>query len=228
MNITMYFINWNDIEYLPFLKIHYGSFCNKIVMYDNYSTDGSVNFAKKLGFEVRTFGKKGELNDQYYLDVKNNCWKEEKHKSDYVIVCDADEFIKIPDKLTCSIPRMEGYNMVSDQMPKHSIFDINTGEPSESYSKWAIFSPSRIKDINYVHGCHVAKPVGDLSNHDTCQLYHYRQIGGVDRLIKRHEQYRERMSAFNKKHGMGFHYLHDNHSKIEEFNYLKQRAVELW
>ena len=67
------------LNILPFLKIHYGSFCNKIVMYDNYSTDGSVNFAKKLGFEVRTFGKKGELNDQYYLDVKNNCWKEEKH-----------------------------------------------------------------------------------------------------------------------------------------------------
>jgi hypothetical protein len=112
MKIHLYFINFNDSYYLPFIAKHY-AFCEKIIMFDNYSTDHSVTLANKLGFEVRSFGKPGELNDQHYLDVKNNCWKESRGKADYVIVCDADEFIWGDyTKLTCSLPKSEGYNMI--------------------------------------------------------------------------------------------------------------------
>ena len=225
MNIVMYFINWNDIDYLPFIAGHYGSFCSKIIMYDNYSTDGSQNLAKKLGFEVREFGKRGELNDQFYLDVKNHCWKEQRNKGvDYVIVCDADEFVVVPELITCSLPKVQGWNMVSDEMPVKSVFEIKTGAESESYSKRAIFNPDAIKEINYIHGCHVCKPVGHITENDTCDLYHYRQVGGVDRMIERHKAYVKRMSQFNKKYKMGVHYLHDEQAKKNEFEQLKKES----
>ncbi len=212
MVITMYFINWNDSFYLPFIAKHYGQFCSKIVMYDNHSTDTSQSLAKSLGFEVRTFGKIGELNDQHYLDIKNHCWKEERGNSDYVIVCDADEFLSNPIGLKFgSLPMVKGYDMYSNELPKESIFEIKTGFVSESYSKQIIFSPW-VSEINYVHGCHInhAKEVSTPS--DLC-LYHYRGIGGADRMVNRHAEYMQRMSLFNRQHKMGYQYLYDEAKK---------------
>lgn len=230
LRIVLYFINWNDSFYLPFIKEHYGKFCEKIVMYDNFSSDGSYGIAKQLGFEVRTFGTRGQLNDQDYLNVKNHCWKECRGKGiEYVIVCDADEFLTLPWKLTCSAPRVIGFNMISDKLPIRNIEDeISTGLSSEDYSKQIIFSPDRITEINYVHGCHRNNKIGDISQHDVCKMYHYRMIGGIDRILERHAEYRKRMSDFNKKHNMGFHYLHDDNAKRNEWNDLQSKAVQLW
>lgn len=228
MKITLYFINWNDSFYLPFIKKHYGSFCQKIVMYDQYSTDGSAEMGKHLGFEVRNFGSMSQLNDQWYLDVKNNCWKEERDKSDYVIVCDADEFV-LPDILKGTAPKVRGYNMISDDIPSGTdIFEIKTGAPSESYSKQAIFSPTHIEEINFRHGCHQNGMTGLIKDDGFCRLLHYRQIGGVERLIERHKQYRPRMSKFNLKHNMGHHYLQEEEQKRNEWKVLQDNAHELW
>lgn len=199
-------------------------------MYDNYSIDNSVEIAKQHNIEVRTFGRIGILDDQHYLDVKNHCWKEQRDKGiDYVIIVDADEFVTISHKLTCTAPTVFGFNMISDNLPVDDIEkEINTGAPSESYSKQAIFSPDAIQEINYVHGCHRNNKIGKITNHDVCKLYHYRQIGGVQRMLDRHADYRKRMSDFNLKHGMGIHYLHTDEQKINEWNILKSNSVKLW
>jgi hypothetical protein len=198
-------------------------------MYDNYSTDNSIIIAKSLGMEVRMFGKPGELNDQYYLDVKNHCWKEERNKSDYVIVCDADEFLKLDNlKLTSSCPTVKGYNMISNSLPINLITEINTGYEDENYSKQVIFNPDMVREINYVHGCHKNNKIGNITTHDNVKLLHYRMIGGVDRMIERHFIYKKRMSKFNLKHRMGHHYLHESEAKKNEWNYLKTKAKELW
>lgn len=230
MRIVLYFINWNDSFYLPFIKEHYGKFCERIVMCDNYSTDGSVELAIKLGFEVRNFGYSGQLNDQSYLDVKDHVWKECRGKGiDYVIVCDADEFLMPPINLTCSIPHVIGYNMVSDELPERNIMkEIRTGSYSEQYSKEVIFSPDKITEIRYGHGCHINHKEGEITQHNTCYLYHYRMIGGVDRLIERHAVYRKRLSAFNLKFQMGSHYLHEDNAKRDEWEHLQSLAIELW
>lgn len=231
MRIHCYFINFNDIFYLKFFYDHYSKFCEKLIMYDQYSTDGSRELAASLGIEVRDFGRKGVLNDQWYLDVKNHCWKECRGKGiDYVIVVDIDEFVTVPDGLTGSLPTVKGYNMISENLPVKDIFEINTGEPSESYSKQAIFNPDYIEEINYVHGCHKHYATGNITTNvnTVCFLYHMRMIGGVERIIERHGIYRARMSEFNKKHKMGFHYQHSDNAKRDEWNFLKLNSVELW
>ena len=121
--------------------------------------------------------------------------------------------------------------MISEALPVNDIFEINTGSESAQYSKQALFSPDFVQEISYVHGCHKHhavipdEPVGNLGYF---RLYHYRMIGGVDRMIERHEMYVERMSSFNKQHKMGFHYLHPAHAKREEWNYLMSKAEKLW
>jgi glycosyltransferase involved in cell wall biosynthesis len=220
----LYFINFNDSYYLPFLAKHY-AFCERITMFDNYSTDNSVELAKSLGFEVKYFGKQGELNDQHYLDVKNNCWKESRGHADYVIVCDADEFLFGDyNNVTCSLPMSDGYNMISNSLPKQNITEINTGTFDVNYGKQIMFCPNRIYEINYVHGCHVNKAVGDITSHNTMKMLHYRMIGGVYRIINRHRVYLQRMSQFNHKHNMGHHYKHSEAAKREEWNTLMAAA----
>ena len=196
-------------------------------MYDNFSTDGSRELADFLGFEVRRFGKIGELNDQHYLDVKNHCWKEERGKSDYVIVCDADEFLSDPTGLELgNLPLVKGFDMYSNDMPKDSIFDIKTGFENVSYAKQIIFSPW-ISEINYAHGCHLNHAHEVSTPSDLC-LYHYRGIGGSERMVKRHAEYMERMSLFNRKYNMGYQYLYNEAQKRESYQAcLNQSTVVL-
>lgn len=246
LKITLFFLNWNDSFYLPFIKHHYGVFCQRIVMYDNHSDDGSQELALRLGFEVRTFGYSNRLDDQDYLNVKNQCWKEEREngqKADRVIVCDADEFLVIPGTTSlCQIPKVEGYNIISEFLPQgESIFELNTGNEAINYSKQVIFDPNVVTEINFVHGCHQNNMVTTVDRSQQlslCSLYHFRQIGGVNRLITRHASYRPRLSKFNLKFNMGHHYGRPewsaeqvatfNEEKRIEWNRLKFEAKELW
>ena len=226
-NIFLYFINFNDSFYLPFIKKHY-AFCSRIIMYDNHSTDDSVKIATRLGFDVRKFGTPGQLNDQHYLEVKNNCWKEDRKFADYVIVCDADEFIWGDiSKLTSSLPTIEGFNMVSRDLPVNDITELKMGHSSAPYSKAIIFDPKRIKDINYVHGCHECNPQGEITRDDRLKLLHYRMIGGLPRLLERHHEYRQRLSKFNLQHNMGHHYLHSDEQKKLEWAWSESQCTKI-
>lgn len=238
IRIIYAFINWEDKFYFPFIKEHYGKFCEKIILFDNYSHDGSKELAAELGFEVRNFGYPGQLNDQSYLDMKNNWWREFRGLGiDYVITADADEFL-VPDDLRGSAPVVHGFNMISETLPDKSIWEINMGAPSENYSKQVIFSPDRIQEINFVHGCHKNHMVGDISREGSCRLLHLRQIGGIDRMLERHRRYRPRLSKFNLTHKMGHHYgrpewkpeeiLAFENEKRKEWETLKAEATPLW
>lgn len=225
--IVLYFINYNDSFYIPFIKQHY-SFCEKIVMYDNYSTDHSVRIAQSLGMEVRMFGRKGQLNDQDYLTVKNHCWKEQRNKGiHYVAVTDADEFICI-DNLKGTAPVVTGYRMVSDKFPQTDIKEINIGAYNIMDCKQAIFSPDAINEINYAHGCHRNDMTGHITKEGSCRLLHYRYIGGVGRMIQRHAEYRHRMSQFNLTHKLGHHYLDTDNQKKEEWDNMVRNSKALW
>jgi len=227
VKINLYFINWNDSFYFPFIKKHYGKFCHKIIMYDNHSTDNSVEIAEGLGFEVRTFGNPNELDDHEYLIIKNNCWKEARGKADFVIVCDADEFLYHENlnlllnryKLKkISIPSTQGYEVVSESLPVQDIFECKTGFKNKKFSKSIIFNPHLIEEINYNYGCHNHKARGTINKSWTkLGVYHYRMIGGVDRWINRHQEYRNKLSQFNIEKKFGKEYMLDVNIKKQQW-----------
>lgn len=194
-------------------------------MYDNHSNDNSRELARDLGFEVHLFGTPGELNDREYLKIKNNCWK--NNTDDWVIVCDADEFVYKPGmryllseatKSGKTMFKTQGFNVFSEKLPVNDIMEIKMGLQDNNYSKKLIFNPKEIREINYVYGCHVAKPQGNIIETDEIlTVFHYRNIGGPERLIDRHTLYCARMSQFNINLGLGSHYLYDNERRMNDW-----------
>lgn len=234
MKIEAYIIVWNEVDTIQLTINHYKSFCDKITFYDNYSNDGTLEVIKANDCEVIHFGTNGKLEDKEYIKVKNNCWK--GSKADWVVVCDSDELVYHKQIVSVlerektagnTIFRTNGFNMFSKVMPVDSFNEIKLGVSSENYSKLACFSP-KIKSINYVFGCHVADPVGNIRYcNEKLNLCHYRNIGGVERLIKRHESYRQRMSDHNKRFGLGIHYTYDDERRKKDWNDKYSEAVDI-
>lgn len=213
------------MEILEMTINHYKSFCRDVYIYDNWSDDGSYELAEKMGCVVQRFGKRNVLDDKIYLDIKNYCWK--KSSADWVIICDTDEIVwhpKIIDVLSdatnqgFTVQKTYGWNIYSNELPERDLLEINTGIPDRNYSKWAVFNPKALREIGYIYGCHRNNARGRvIQSFKSIPLFHYRNIGGIERLMLRHEQYRDRLSDFNKKLGLGCHYLYDDERRKEEY-----------
>lgn len=230
MRVQAYFVGWRDIYYLPFVKKHYGSFCERLVLYDQFSTDGTVELALELGFEVRSFGDPKEFDELCRIRVKNNCWKESRDLGvDYVIVADADEFVTIPLGMKASLPRVVGLNMMSRDLPKEDIFEIKNGRPYNVYAKQAVFCPERIQEINFTPGGHRCSPIGEISREGApATMFHYAQIGGSEKEALRHKIYVSHLGEKAFEGSFGNHYLIPEEEKRCIWESSLEICPELW
>jgi glycosyltransferase involved in cell wall biosynthesis len=234
MKVEAHILNWNEKDIIRFTIKHYQKFCSRIIIYDNYSDDGSELIAQEMGCEVVKFGTPGELNDGDYIKLKNNCWK--GSDADWVIVCDCDEILNISlqelkdlndDGVT--IVKTTGWNVYSNDFIEDDFSEITTGFKDDQYSKLVCFNHKKIKEIAYVYGCHEANPVGHLVYQDEpFYLLHYRCIGGVERMIARHDLYVNRLSALNKRWNLGHHYLQSTDQKRADFAERLKKSVTLF
>lgn len=234
MTVETYIIGWNREDTIHLTIKHYKRLGN-VIYFDNFSTDNTREIAEKMGADVRLFGRAGELDDQTYLDIKNHAWK--RSRADWVIVVDDDEILYHPNlegklrnalETGATIFHVNGFNIHSDQMPKEEWTEIMTGEKNENYSKLCVFNPRNVTDIRYNYGCHAARPVGNLIYASTkLALLHYRDVGGVERLIARHKLYQSRLSELNKRYNLGHHYTESEASKRKQWTEFTERCGTL-
>ncbi len=231
MKIETYMIAWNREDSIHMSVNYYKQF-GRVILYDNFSEDNTREIAEACGAEIQLFGNRGVLSDQHYLDVKNNCWKDSK--ADWVIVVDDDEilwFEHLQNQLLSlkiegyTVIKPQGFNIHSDLMPQKSWLEIQTGERNENYSKLCCFNPKKILEIRYNYGCHAARPLGDINIFNGLYLLHYRDIGGVERLIHRHKEYASRLSETNKRFNLGHHYIESEESKRKQWEEFSKRSV---
>ncbi|MEK6884573.1 MAG: glycosyltransferase family 2 protein, partial [Nanoarchaeota archaeon] len=118
--ITIYTLTFNEEILMQFMIDHYKSrFPNcKIIVYDNSSTDNTVQICKDNNCEVRTYDSGGTLNDRLHMDLKNSIWKDAE--TDWVLVSDLDELLDInetdlknEEKAGATIIKAEGWQMVN-------------------------------------------------------------------------------------------------------------------
>ena len=93
MKIAVYTITYNEEDILPFFIEYYSKFADDIIIYDNNSTDNTVQIAKQYSkvSKIINVDTNDRLDDNMYIEIRNSCWKDSDY--DYVILVDADEFI---------------------------------------------------------------------------------------------------------------------------------------
>ena len=211
MKIEVYAICYNEEKLLPYFLRHYQRFAD-VIIYDNYSTDHSVEIAQKAGAKIIPYDSGNTLNDLIYIQIKNNCWK--GSKADWVIVGDADEFVYCPHLLdilqnteyTAFEPKW--YEMFSVEFPttEGQIYDeVKLGH--EAWPKLNLFRPTEIKEMNYEVGCHLVHPEGNVKLNyadSDIRTLHMRHLG-KQYIIDRNGAYARRMSEVNKQNRWGWH-----------------------
>jgi hypothetical protein len=200
----------------------------KIVIYDNQSTDDTVRLLKKdKRVEIRVNDSGNQIRDDIYIQIKDNCWKEARGQADWVIIVDFDEiFCKAtynngrakfsldftkPYNEGYTIIKPYGYNMVAINGPLakegHPFRYVKKGVYHELCEKPCCFRPEKIQEINFYPGCHGIDPKGEIKifSDPDYKLLHFKLWNYSLYLIKA-MAYKERLSAENIKYGYGFHY----------------------
>jgi len=220
MKIGCFVVCYNEEKILPHFIKHYSMFCEDIYVLDNKSTDRSVDIAKEFGCKIISWSN-DTINENKYVELKNNIYKEYRHLYDYIIVCDCDEFIYHENlieyiKLTnYEVYKCIGYEMCCDDFSYGSsdIKNITVGSRSNSFDKCVLFKSSI--DINYSIGAHTCDNVFTES---FIELRHMKYIN-LENVKIRYKEMSNRLSEINKKNGWGYHY---SWSDIEIENYYNK------
>ena len=220
MKIHAHILTYNEEKILPFTLDYYSSFCEKIFIYDNMSTDNSDEvFQKYDKVVVNKWSSNNQINELNYIKIKSNSYRSHSRHADWVIVCDCDEFLYHPnllDKLSeyknngITIPKISGHDMVSESFPIYD-GDLITNKikiGSEIYAPFCkniIFNPKL--NIEYGIGAHSFKcDEGIFSTNMELKLLHYKFLG-IEYVEKIYKSRVDRLSEFNKQNKFGEHYF---------------------
>lgn len=208
---------YNEELLLPYFLRHYELYCDRIVLYDNQSTDRTAQIASAHPkVTIRTWDTNGQIDENELLHVKNEAWKEWREEFDWKIVVDVDEFLYHPTLLRklqeyrdreITIARTVGFEMRSMVLPSGDgqIYDeITRGVQSTLYSKCVVFNPREV-DINFAAGCHSCNATGNARfSEPELKLLHYSRISH-DSMVKRARENDFRLSESSRRQGLWSH-----------------------
>lgn len=228
--VTIYTVTYNEELMIEFFINHYRKRfpgC-EIVVFDNYSTDRTIEIAKKNNCKIEYFDSNNQISERRYLEIKNHCWK--NSKTDWVIVCDCDELILINEPMLkyeslngSTIINSEGYDMININK-NVNLANIKNGVRNKMCDKNILFNKEYIKEINYFPGCHNCEPTGNIKySKEPYRLLHYKWLS-EDYLIKRYKLFSSRLSEENKRLKLGLHYNKEEKEIKKIFKELKSRC----
>jgi hypothetical protein len=227
-------ICWNESPFIKYFLDYY-SFAKKIIVFDNMSSDDSVEIMKRYNnVEVIYYNTNEQIRDDIYLEIKNNAWKQYRNECDWFIIVDVDEIIYhplgIPQYVKTLSPNIgivqcQGFEMFCPDIantPGNNIFEKTIrGVPGVKLDKCTLINSKLVNEINYLGGCHKAYPKisGILHKDPSFKLLHYKFIYPLQFMIYRYGLMSKRLSKQNIENGWGFHYSNMN-SLVKKYNDL--------
>lgn len=192
MKIDVYSNMYNEEFILPYWLRHYETFVDRIFIWDDHSTDKTLeilNGHPKVTLLPRE--KEGHHDHFYVTELYPQYERYSRGVADWVIIADADEFVYHPhlrEVLATAkeqgilVLQCSGYSMVAENLPRASgqIYDeIKMGLLDRAESKWTIHSPDiKIRHRKGRHGMPIVE--GDFrrskGRHSGIKLFHYRYL----------------------------------------------------
>jgi len=230
MDIHVFLLCFNESALLPHTVSHYKKYIPscKITIYDNESTDNSVEIANRLGCSVISWGSDNIINDFKYVEIKNNCWK--SIKTGWIIMADMDEFLCVTEdelkeemKQGVTILNVRGYDMIGESVTTDladiDLQDICKYVDNHQESKKLCFLRENVNEMNYDIGAHRCNPIGHIKYSSKHYINKHMSSLGLlflkNKIIQRYNR-----AHVMRNYGLALHYTEDV-SKIEE-NYNSQ------
>jgi len=220
IDINIFILCHNEQILLPFTIDYYKNiFPNCIItIYDNESTDNSVEIAKSLGCNVISWSSNNENNVLMKANISNNCWK--TVKSGWIITIDMDEWLSINEESLIqeqlkgtTILQTQGLEMIGECNSPHlkdfNIKSISRGVFFHGESKCVCFYRPSIKEMNYSSGCHKCNPIGYIMFSSTIYIIRHYSYLGLPFIINKSISRYERSRTVVKKYGLSDHYKKD-------------------
>lgn len=214
MKLWVYCVMHNERELLPYFLRHYAPIADQVIIFDDHSDDGGMQFAESYAnVEVRPYPGAG-LDDIEFVEFAARTYPEARGRADWVVWPDADEFVYARDlrgtleELTAvgvTLPQVQGWAMLSECFPttREQIYDeVRQGVRYEPGSKPIIFNPAL--DITWAAGKHTAAaPGANRGSLTLLKLLHFRHLG-EEWFIGRNNRNAARLSARNIAGKMGW------------------------
>ena len=243
--VHVYSLCRNEAAMIPWFVAHYSAFAERIVVYDNGSTDGSPDLLSSYpNVTVRSFDTGGLFDEVAMTELRNRMWRESRGLADFVVVCDMDEFLFHPrirgllaamKEAGKTILQPVGAQMVSETFPawrpglrltdllRNGVLSV-PGTRGWNRSKQVLFAPDRV-DMRFGYGSHRCRPRGTVDRHCSvrARLLHY-DLVGRDRLFDKMRENRGRTDPRTSMRGLGWHYAMPEQMRLEQFERLLRRA----
>lgn len=229
----------NEEDIIPFCIQYWSRIADKVIVYDNHSTDSSVELLSKHDWiEVRTFDSEGQ-NDVIQKQVKEKAYLEFKDKYDIIIISDMDEVFYFNDFKAISEAFVNGgynvlmtpiYSLCEDSKPPYSEDKLlhqqchkfykqkmNHMTGFSDYSKLSIFNTKTTDKVIMSVGQHYVQTLPDmrimLANDAFC--LHVDKGFGLDYKYKIRQRMNDNLSETNKRANMCIEYA-DTYDKLKK------------
>ena len=241
----------NEMDILPFVRRYWERINCNVLVYDNGSNDGSVEYLSSIPYvTVKSFESDGH-NDIVHKHVKEQAYLENKNDYDIIIITDMDEvfyfegFENIMDNMvkaninTLITPL---YSICEDYMPEyndklllhqlcHKFYKqrMNHMKGFDDYSKISIFNTKITDKVEMSVGQHYVQtyPAMRLAISNNAFGIHFDKGFGVDYYVNKKRKMGENLSETNKKYGMGIEYLNSIEQMKQEYENNQKKSFDI-
>jgi len=240
MIVHAFALCWNDLKMLPFYLQHYSKIVDHFTIFDDGSTDGSIEYLRQFdNVTLERFHNDGDSFVKNAQELNNECWKKSIGKADWVMIGNLDEHFfcrKMKKYLEkCHIEGItvlpsKGYQMTSMHFPKPSKKLSNIVRMGVELPKWdkiAFFNPNEIKEICFSIGRHESSPIGNVIYPEKTEikLLHYKYLD-LDFVYQRHQSLNKRLKSLDIIHRWGYQYSRDEQeSKYIHYKIIKDSSL---
>lgn len=242
---------FNEMDILPFVEQYWRRIATKVVVYDNGSTDGSLEYLSKLPYvEIRHFETEGQ-NDPYQKQLKELAYKEFREFYDVVLLSDMDEVFYF-ENLEKEINKMINGNYDAMLLPLYSLCEDKKPEYEEgkllhqlchkfykqrmnhmggfqNYTKISIFNTNTVIFLSMSVGQHFVNtiPTQNFMIAEDAFGLHIDKGFGLDYFLKKRKRMGDNLSKTNIMCGMAIEYLKSEEDSTREYKEKQKNCFDI-